>query len=99
MRTSRARGGVSAGCGAPGYCVLCGTDTVPARHLPTSPSPHLSLAQDTYTVNGETRPCPYAGRAFAVSLKFPTNYPFKHPDMRFVPGQLYHPNVNRETGA
>jgi ubiquitin-protein ligase len=51
-----------------------------------------------YTVNGASRKCPYGGRVFEVTVKFPNNYPFKHPDMTFKPGQLYHPNINAETG-
>ena len=31
-------------------------------------------------------------------MKFPSNYPFKPPEMSFVPGQLYHPNVARDSG-
>ena len=38
--------------------------------------------QDEYTVNGERRRCPYAGRAFAVTIKFPPTYPFKCPEVR-----------------
>jgi len=35
-----------------------------------------------YTVAGARRPCPYAGRTFAVTMKFPANYPFKAPEVR-----------------
>ena len=35
-----------------------------------------------YTVAGARRPCPYAGRTFAVTMKFPVNYPFKAPEVR-----------------
>ena len=49
-------------------------------------------------MNGATRPCPYAGVSFPVTLKFPENYPHKHPEMMFVPGVLYHPNVSPTTG-
>lgn len=51
-----------------------------------------------YNVNGGKRKCPYGGRMFEVTLKFPNNYPFKHPDMTFKAGQLYHPNVASATG-
>ena len=51
-----------------------------------------------YTVAGVARPCPYAGAVFPVSMRFPANYPFKYPDMRFAPGLLYHPNVSKDTG-
>lgn len=39
------------------------------------------VLQATYTVNGEVRPCPYAGRAFPVTIKFPPTYPFKCPEV------------------
>ena len=32
---------------------------------------------EEYTVRGSKRKCPYAGRSFAVTLRFPSNYPFK----------------------
>ena len=31
-------------------------------------------------------------------MKFPSNYPFKAPEMSFQPGHLYHPNVAKESG-
>ena len=51
-----------------------------------------------YVVNGATRPCPYAAACFPVRMVFPANYPFKHPEMTFTPGQLYHPNVDAASG-
>merc|ERR1712166_403472 len=40
---------------------------------------------------------PYEGAAFAVSVAFPADYPFKPPTVTFSnPRQIYHPNVNEE---
>ena len=40
-------------------------------------TPPLAQTQDEYVVRGERRKCPYAGRTFPVTLRFPNNYPFK----------------------
>ena len=37
---------------------------------------------EQYTIAGVKRPCPYAGRCFAVTIKYPVNYPFKAPEVR-----------------
>ena len=66
--------------------------------------PHLPCAvvipsgQAEYSVRGEVRPCPYAGARFNVTLQFPESYPFKHPELVFERGTLYHPNVSQEDG-
>ena len=56
-------------------------------------------APEEYVVAGARRKCPYGGKVFPVHVRFPHNYPFKCPEMHFKPGLLYHPNVNKETGA
>lgn len=40
---------------------------------------------------------PYAGGNFKLHFKFPDNYPFKAPDVKFLT-TVYHPNVNTQTG-
>lgn len=49
-------------------------------------------------MDGETRPCPYAGKMFKVKLTFPARYPFEGPTMLFETGKLYHPNVSQDDG-
>lgn len=47
-------------------------------------------------VGTERRKCPYAGRVFPVKVRFPDNYPFRAPELEFVPGMLHHPQVSKE---
>ena len=41
--------------------------------------------------------CAYEGAVFSISFVFPDNYPFKHPDVKFIT-PMYHPNIKKETG-
>ena len=40
---------------------------------------------------------PYEGGIFKLHFKFPENYPFKAPDVKFVTS-VYHPNIKLDTG-
>lgn len=40
---------------------------------------------------------PYEDGAFVISFVFPDNYPFKHPEVKFVT-PMYHPNIKKDTG-
>jgi ubiquitin-protein ligase len=40
---------------------------------------------------------PYSGGVFKLQFKFPENYPFKAPDVKFIT-TMYHPNIKQETG-
>ncbi|OAG31333.1 ubiquitin-conjugating enzyme E2 D/E [Nematocida displodere] len=51
---------------------------------------------DIYTWRGKI--CPplgsnYHGGSFYLDIKFPTDYPFKPPKIRFIT-RIYHPNIN-----
>mmetsp|Transcript_1309 Transcript_1309/g.1971 ORF Transcript_1309/g.1971 Transcript_1309/m.1971 type:complete len:150 (+) Transcript_1309:154-603(+) len=55
--------------------------------------------EDIYTwrakLNGP--PGPYVNGVFVVEFKFPTQYPFKPPEVRYIT-KIYHPNVKTDTG-
>eukprot|EP01138_Halocafeteria_seosinensis_P003658 gb/GECG01003737.1/.p1 GENE.gb/GECG01003737.1/~~gb/GECG01003737.1/.p1 ORF type:complete len:162 (+),score=28.17 gb/GECG01003737.1/:1-486(+) len=53
---------------------------------------------DKYSVDDEIRDCPYKGKQFRLTLKYPDKYPMESPSMKFDVGALYHPNVDPETG-
>lgn len=40
---------------------------------------------------------PYAEGIFKIEFKFPDNYPFKAPEVKFLTS-IYHPNIKLETG-
>ena len=54
------------------------------------------IHQWTATLTGPSS-TPYAGGTFTLSLVFPTTYPFKPPQIKFVT-PVYHPNVKTDTG-
>lgn len=63
-------------------------------HLP-APTPRPLSAQETYSIGGDVRPSPWAGRSFRVKVQLHESYPFKGPetgDIVFV-DVPYHPNV------
>ena len=40
---------------------------------------------------------PFEGGTFKLSFDFPANYPFKHPEVKFIT-PMYHPNIKKDTG-
>ena len=39
----------------------------------------------------------YEDGLFNLSVDFPDNYPFKHPEVKFIT-PMYHPNIKKDTG-
>jgi ubiquitin-protein ligase len=45
----------------------------------------------------ENESCSYAGGVYTLVLTFPSEYPFKPPDVQFTPS-VYHPAIDQSTG-
>ena len=45
----------------------------------------------------ENESCSYAGGVYTLVLTFPSEYPFKPPDVQFTPA-VYHPAIDQSTG-
>jgi ubiquitin-protein ligase len=41
--------------------------------------------------------CVYESGVYSISFVFPENYPFKHPDVKFIT-PMYHPNIKKDSG-
>lgn len=52
-----------------------------------------SLSNWTGTIHGPSGTC-YEGGIFELSIKFPQDYPFKPPTVKFVT-PIYHPNISK----
>ena len=52
-----------------------------------------NLANWSATIMGP-KGSPFEGGIFKLKIKFPSNYPFRAPDIRFVT-QVYHPNISK----
>jgi len=66
--------------------------------LEKTPSTHYSAgppAGDMFLWTGQIfgpEGSPYQGGMFNIEIRFPTDYPFKRPDVKFTT-KIYHPNV------
>lgn len=66
--------------------------TSPAPGISAFPSADGDLTQWRATLNG-VDDTPYAGLVFKLSFNFPTDYPYKPPEVLFRT-PIYHPNVD-----
>lgn len=66
--------------------------TSPAPGISAFPSADGDLTQWRATLNG-VDDTPYAGLIFKLSFNFPTDYPYKPPEVLFRT-PIYHPNVD-----
>ena len=74
------------------------------KELQTSPEDNCTAGpvneSDIYLWNGTIigpKDSPFEGGLFKLEIRFPIDYPFKPPTVRFVT-KVYHPNINANGG-
>lgn len=64
----------------------------PSEHYSAGPADDNDMTKWNATIIGPEN-SPFAGGIFNLSIRFPENFPFRAPEVRFIT-KVYHPNIN-----